>query len=85
MEKKRYSASSKNAGFVGFGKYAGTIGTKGEDAVYIGTNVVYARKQELGNYKHESGAAHFIRDSVANHGDEYKRIAEKQLKKAGLA
>ena len=52
------------------------------DAVYIGTNVEYAQKQETGNYKHTTGASHFLRDAAATHGDEYKKIAETQLRKA---
>ena len=60
-------------------------GTPEKNAVYIGTNVEYAKKQELGDsYHHNSGQAHFLRDAVATHGDEYKRIAEAQLKKANL-
>ena len=81
---KRYSASSKNAGTVGVGFYSGKTPEEpnGKKAVYIGTNVEYAQKQETGNYKHTTGAAHFLRDAAATHGDEYKRIAEIQLKKA---
>lgn len=56
--------------------------TPEKNAVYIGSNVEYAARQETGNYNHESGAAHFLRDAAATHGDEYKRIAEIQLKKA---
>lgn len=56
--------------------------TPEKDAVYIGSNVEYARKQELSDYKHTTGAAHFLRDAAAQHGEEYKRIAEIQLKKA---
>ena len=83
---KRISASSKNAGSVGYGRYSGgAVGAAGEEAVYVGSNVVYARKQEIGNYKHQSGAAHFLRDAATTHNDEYERIAMTQLKKAGLA
>lgn len=39
---KRVSASSANAGSVGYGSYSGTIGTRDEASVYIGTNVEYA-------------------------------------------
>lgn len=78
---KRYSASSKNAGSVGFGKYKGTIGTESEASVYIGTNVEYGKYVELSDsMHHNTGNAHFLRNAAANHGDEYKRIAEKQLK-----
>ena len=58
-------------------------GTPEKGTVYIGTNVEYAQKQEISDsYHHNVGQAHFLRDSVANHGDEYKKIAEAQLKKA---
>ena len=52
-----------------------------KDAVYIGTNVEYAKGIETGSHR-KKGAAHFLRDAAATHGDEYKRIAEIQLKKA---
>ena len=80
---KRRSASSKYAGSVGYGKYSGTVpNDPPEDlGVYIGTNVEYARKQELGDsYKHSSGSAHFLRDSLTTHDEEYRRIALKNLK-----
>ena len=81
---KRISASSKNAGSVGVGFYSGTAPSEpeGKMAVYIGTNVKYAKYQETGEYQHESGAAHFMKDAATTHGDEYKRIAEIQLSKA---
>ena len=81
---KRYGASSKNAGSVSFGKYSGTVPDEPPEkiGVYIGTNVKYARKQETGNYKHTSGASHFLRDSVTQHSDEYKRIALTNLKES---
>lgn len=81
---KRYSASSKNAGTVGVGFYSGTAPEEqnGKKAVYIGTNVEYARAVETSDtVEHPSGAAHFLRDAAANHSDEYKRIAINELKK----
>lgn len=51
-----------------------------EDVAYIGTNVEYAEKVEFADYmKHTTGNAHFLRNSVTNHTDEYKKIAKKQL------
>lgn len=79
---KRRSASSKYAGSVGYGKYSGTAPNDPPEelGVYIGTNVEYAKNQELGDsYHHNSGQAHFLRDAVSTHGDEYKRIALKNL------
>ena len=52
-----------------------------EDAVYIGTNVVYAAKQEYGDsFHHTVGKAHFLRDAATTHGDEYKKEVEKIMK-----
>lgn len=53
-----------------------------EHAAYIGTNVEYAKYVETKPMKHTTGKAHFLRDAAATHGDEYKKIAEIQLKKA---
>ena len=56
---------------------------EGEQSVYIGTNVEYGKYVELRDSTHHiSGKAHFLRDAAANHGSEYRRIAEAQLKKA---
>lgn len=83
---KRYSASSKNAGEVAVGFYSGKLPQEPENkrAVYIGSNVEYAKHVEVGNAKHKSGANHFLRDAASKHGDEYKRIAEKNLKNADI-
>lgn len=54
-----------------------------EKAAYIGTNVEYAKYVETGDSAHhQTGQAHFLRDAAANHAEEYKRIAEIQLKNA---
>lgn len=59
------------------------MATPEDNAVYIGTNVEYAKYVETdGTKKHNVGRAHFLRDAAANHGDEYKRIAEEYLKNA---
>lgn len=39
---KRLSASSKNAGSVGWGAYSGTVGTEKDFKVIVGSNVYYA-------------------------------------------
>lgn len=80
---KRYRASSQKAGDVKIGFYKGTAPNDPPDhkAVYIGTNVEYAQKQELGDsFHHNSGAAHFMRDSVSGHQEEYKRIIQRNMK-----
>lgn len=54
----------------------------GKRSVVVGTNVVYAPIIEFNEkMKHVSGRAHFIRDSVATHIAEYKKILERELGK----
>ena len=48
--------------------------------VVVGTNVEYAARQELYDYAHHNGRAHFIRDSLATHGDDFKKLMEAALK-----
>ena len=56
---------------------------EGEQAVYIGTNVEYAKYVELGeSAKHTTGKAHFLRDAVLKHDDEYIRIINKLMRNA---
>lgn len=51
-----------------------------EEAVYIGTNVDYAIYVEVtDSMHHNTGGAHFLRNSVANHSDEYKKLANNIL------
>lgn len=52
-----------------------------QKAAVIGTNVEYAASVEFNDKtRHKVGKAHFMRDAIKNHNDEYKRIAEKNLK-----
>ena len=77
-------------GFNGKGSYADNNGKSYSDAsargtpekntVYVGTNVEYAPMQEFYDYKHKSGRAHFLRDAVTEHGDDYKELVEKAMK-----
>lgn len=54
---------------------------EGEQVVYIGTNVEYAKYVETRDSAHHTtGQAHFLRDAASQHGPEYKRIAEMILK-----
>ena len=48
------------------------------DAVYIGTNVEYAPYVEMGTSK--MAARPFLRNAIANYGDDYKKIIEEGLK-----
>lgn len=53
---------------------------EGETA-YIGTNVEYAPYVEFNdNAHHKVGKAHYLRDALTDHIDEYKQIAEALLK-----
>lgn len=48
----------------------------------IGTNVEYAEAvEENDNAKHTSGNAHFMRNAVTQHNDEYRKKAEMILGK----
>lgn len=52
-----------------------------DNVAYIGTNVEYAPYVEFNdNAQHKVGKAHFIRDAVADHSDEYKQIADTYLR-----
>lgn len=52
-----------------------------EDEIHVGTNVDYAIYVETDDTKkHKAGQkAHFLRDSIANHKDEYKAILQAAL------
>lgn len=57
-----------------------------DDVVCIGTNVEYAKYVEFNEKanhdppEHGGGKAHFLRDAVFNHTDEFKNVAEVTLK-----
>lgn len=50
-----------------------------DDTAYVGTNVEYALWVEVKDVNHKSGQAHFLRDGVAQHGDEFETIAKAVL------
>ena len=50
----------------------------GEQAVYIGTNVEYARYVELGTSRHKEQP--FLRPAATDHVDTYRAILEAELK-----
>lgn len=75
---KRISASSVNAGAVGFGRYSGTVGSSNDKKVYIGTNVEYAPYVEEGTSRTDPKP--FLRPALADHADMYKRIIESELR-----
>ena len=65
----------------GKGSYSGTApsSNKNEKAVYVGTNVEYAVYVHEGTSK--MSANRFLKNAVMNHKDDYKAIAEQELKK----
>ena len=55
-------------------------GVPDETELQLGTNVEYARYQEYGDaYSHSTGKAHFLRDAIANHGDQFKNTMQAAL------
>ncbi len=54
-------------------------GTPSEQTVCIGTNVEYAKYQELGDYKHKVGYSPFLRPAIEENIDEYKRVLQDAL------
>ena len=53
----------------------------GDKCVYVGTNVEYAPYVEwIDRYHHNTGHAHFLRDAVTQHDEEYRRLAEYYMK-----
>lgn len=49
-----------------------------EDTMYVGTNVEYAAYVEMGTSRMK--AQPYLEPSLANHLDEYRQIAEQELK-----
>lgn len=45
-------------------------------SVFIGSNVKYAKDVEMRDISHRVGKAHFLRDAMQNHREEYKDIIE---------
>lgn len=53
----------------------------GERAVYVGTNVEYAKYVESrDDVHHETGQAHFLRDAATDNADKYRQIIEAALR-----
>lgn len=52
-----------------------------EPCVIVGTNVEYAEAVEMNEKaRHSNGQAHFLRDGVTNHLDDYRAIFEKRMR-----
>lgn len=65
------------------GKYEGQAPNESKEhprSVYIGTNVEYAKYQELGSYKHKVGQSPFLKPAIDNNREEFKQIYEEELK-----
>lgn len=76
-----YSADKPDdQGVVQHGTYDGNTEPEEKEKCYsllVGSNVKYAPAQEMNeNYNHTVGKAHFLRDAMQNHRDEYKEIIE---------
>lgn len=66
-------------GAVDTGRLRGSIShTHDDDSAYVGTNVEYAVYVEYGTSKMASRP--FLRNAIANHVDDYKRIVEDGLR-----
>ena len=48
-------------------------------SVYIGTELEYAIYRELKSFRHTTGKAHFLRDSISQHGKTYKKRVKEIL------
>lgn len=76
-----YSADKPDeTGVVRTGSYEGNTEPETEDKCYslvMGSNVVYAPIQEMSDeFHHTVGKAHFLRDAMQNHREDYKDIIE---------
>ena len=49
-------------------------------SVTVGTNVKYAVKQEIGDYQHKTGQAHFMRDGIQSSKDQCEAILSAALR-----
>lgn len=68
----------------GRGSYSGTFAqaTKGQRVLYVGSNVHYAEAVETLDRQHKVGGAHFLKNAMANHTDEYKNTLKAALEAA---
>ena len=76
-----YSADKPDkTGVVRTGSYEGNTEPEEQEKCYslvMGSNVVYAPAQEYNDeYHHTVGKAHFLRDAMQNHREDYKDIIE---------
>lgn len=63
--------------------YSQEVGKAEKNAVYIGSNVEYAEAVEFrDDVNHRVGAAHFLKNAVANHVERYQQLIKESLKNA---
>ncbi len=80
---KTYKAHKKKPGEKRFKTYTyeGTADGEPGSAVYVGTNVVYARGIETGTHR-KAGAVHFLQRAATEPADKYKRLMKSALENA---
>lgn len=68
----------------GRGSYSGTFekAPEGQRVLYLGSNVHYAEAVETLDRHHKVGGAHFLKNAMANHTDEYKNTLKAALEAA---
>lgn len=76
-----YSADNPDEnGVIQSGEYDGNTEPETDEGCYsllLGSNVKYAPAQETNDaFRHTVGKAHFLRDAMQNHRQEYKEIIE---------
>ena len=65
------------------GSYTGQFAAEKQGrALYVGSNVSYALQVETVPATHKVGKAHFLKDAMSNHQEEYKNTLEAVLKLA---
>ena len=82
INKAVYDQPESKSGYKRTGRLRGSlthVTEASEHAVYIGTNVEYGKFVELGTRK--MAARPFLKPAIVEHVDEYKAVAEAQLKK----
>lgn len=63
------------------GRLKGSITHEVDDhTIVVGTNVEYAVRQELGDYQHEVGQAHYMRDGIQGSKEICKEILSAALR-----
>lgn len=77
---KGYSGYTHNYKDDNGNAYSQRIGKVKDASVNIGTNVEYAAAVEFREKaQHITGQAHYLRDGITNHLDEYKQILKENL------